>query len=165
MRDDELSSPDQPFDKFGAELVEGPDSTASRLFCAHPVSASAAPFMLVSTVTAITSGGVAPVAGCGLARGVARGPHHRRAPGRVHVDHPHAERGGGRNGLRNGVGNIVELEIEEHAIAVLDERAHDGGPSDVNNRLPILNPPATPRNESASASASAALSTSSAIRS
>ena len=89
-----------------------------------PVSRSAAWFMLVSTVTAITSGGVHVALGGRLVRRVARGLHHRRAAARVHVDHPHAEPGRRRDGRRHGVGDVVELEVEEDAVAALGERPH-----------------------------------------
>ena len=90
-------------------------------------------------------GGLRARAGRGISRGVARGLHHVCAARCVDVDHPHAERRGRGNRLRNGVGNVVELEIEEDAVSLVDEGADDEGPSDVNRRLPILKPPAMPR--------------------
>ena len=111
--------------------------------------------MLVSTVTAMTSGGVRPSRCRGLVRRVARGLHHARPAGRVHVHHPHAERRRRRHRLRDGVGNVVELQVEEDAVAARVNARTMSGPSEVKSRLPILNPPATPRSVSASAIASA----------
>ena len=66
-------------------------------------------------------------AGCSLARSLARRLHHLRPARCVDVDHPHAERRRRRNGLRDRIRDVVELEIEEYAIAFIDERTHDGG--------------------------------------
>ena len=60
-----------------------------------------------------------------LVRGVHRGRQHRGAAGRVDVDHPHAEVGSRRNRARDRVGNVVEFQVEEHAVAALDERPDD----------------------------------------
>ena len=83
--------------------------------------------MLVSTVTAMTSGGCPPFARGGFARGVARGLHHPRAARRVHVHHPHTERSGGSHGGRDGVRDVVELQVEENAAAIARERSDDVG--------------------------------------
>ena len=56
--------------------------------------------MLVSTVTAMTSGRARPARGRGAPCGVRRRAHHRGAAGGVHVDHPDAERVGRRDGRR-----------------------------------------------------------------
>ena len=102
--------------------------------------------MLVSTVTAMTSGRRRAEPRGGVVRRVSRRPHHARAARRVHVDHPDAQRRGGRDGRRDGVGDVVELQIEEHAFAQRDELAgRSSGPSAVKSRLPILKPPRTPR--------------------
>ena len=47
---------------------------------------------------------------------------------RVHVHHPHAEPCGGGDGAGDGVGNVVELQIEEDAIPASDEALDDGRP-------------------------------------
>ena len=62
------------------------------------------------------------------------------------------------------VRDVVELQVEEHAVAALGEPPHDAGPAAVNSWLPTLTPPTAPRSVSASASAFAGLSTSSATR-
>ena len=59
---------------------------------------------------------------------LARGRQHRRAAGRMHVQHPDAEARRRGAGLRHGVRDVVELEIEEHAKAALDACAHDVRP-------------------------------------
>ena len=100
----------------------------------------------------------------GLARGFGRRLHHRAAAGGVDVDHPRA--GGDRRLHRagHGVGNVVELQVEEHAIAVLVSSRTMAGPAAVKSCLPILNPPTAPRSASASSTALAADSTSRATR-
>ena len=57
--------------------------------------------------------------------GVARGGHHGRAARRVDVEHPDAEPRRRGTGLRCGVRDVVELEVEEHAEAAADELAHE----------------------------------------
>ncbi|MNR17091.1 hypothetical protein D3C85_1337330 [compost metagenome] len=42
------------------------------------------------------------------------GRHHAQAAGAVHVDHPHAHFRSRLDGHRGGVGNVVELEVQEH---------------------------------------------------
>ena len=83
-----------------------------------------------------------PEPGRGVVRRVSRRLHHPRAPRRVHVHHPHAERRRRRDRGRDGVGDVVKLEVEEHAVAALDDRRTTSGPSAVKSRLPILKPPA-----------------------
>ena len=56
---------------------------------------------------------------------VGGGRHHPAAAGGVHVDHPRAGRDRRRDGAGDGVRDVVELQIEEHAIAAFGERAHD----------------------------------------
>ena len=81
--------------------------------------------MLVSTVTAMTSGGSRRSRCGGLARGVPRRLHHARAARRVNVDHPHAERRRGRHRGRDGVRDVVKLQVEEDAVAAARQRADD----------------------------------------
>ena len=69
----------------------------------------------------MTSGGDVP----SRVRCVSRRPHHARAPRRVHVDHPHAQRRCGLDGRRDGVGDVVELQIEEDAFAQRDDSPDD----------------------------------------
>jgi hypothetical protein len=45
--------------------------------------------------------------------------------GGVHVDHPRAGERGRFHGLRHGVGDVVELEVEEHAHARLGDALHE----------------------------------------
>ena len=79
--------------------------------------------MLVSTVTAITSGAGVPRRAAVSLRRIVRGAHHCGAAARVNVDHPDAQRCRRRDRRGDGVGNVVVLEIEEHAVAALGERA------------------------------------------
>ena len=74
--------------------------------------------MLVSTVTPMRSGDGRPQAlRCLPARSRGR-LHHGHAAGRVDVHHPGARVHGGLHCLRHRVGDVVELEVEEHARAV-----------------------------------------------
>ena len=43
-----------------------------------------------------------------------RGFHHAAATAGVHVHHPHPGFGGHLAGVRHGVGDVVELEVQEH---------------------------------------------------
>jgi hypothetical protein len=45
----------------------------------------------------------------------------------VHVHHPAAERGGGRDRGRHGGGDVVELQVEEDAATAARQRADDIG--------------------------------------
>ena len=55
------------------------------------------------------------------------GGEHGGATGRVEGDHADAERGGRTHRSGYGVGNVVELEVEEDGVAALEERFEDGG--------------------------------------
>ena len=55
---------------------------------------------------------------------VARRAHHRFAAARVHVDHPHAQPRGRAARAGDGVGDVVELEVEEHIEAALLQLLH-----------------------------------------
>ena len=79
--------------------------------------------MLVSTVTAITSGRGRPSAAAVLRADFRGRLHHRAAAGRVHVDHPRARRHRGLHRAGDGVRDVVKLQIEEDAIALARELA------------------------------------------
>jgi len=53
---------------------------------------------------------------------------HFRAAGRVHGHHPHTKFRGRCNGASHLVRDVVELEIKEHAMALLDKTPHERGP-------------------------------------
>ena len=95
---------------------------------------------LVSTVTATSSGRVRPVSAAVAVDGVARGLRASRGRRRVHVQHPDAEPRRRRARLRDGVRNVVELEIEEHVEAALDHPAHRLGSGDDEQLLADLQP-------------------------
>ena len=103
----------------------------------------ALPFMLVSTVTAMTSGGGAPrraAVSCAASRAACIIVSAAR---RVHVHHPHAQLVAASTAVRDGIRDVVELEVEENAVALVDQRAgRSTGLRSVNSRLPILKPPA-----------------------
>ena len=61
---------------------------------------------------------------------LARRGEHRPATGCMNVQHPHAEAGGGGAGLRDGIGNIVKLEIEKDAKAAVNHPPHRLWPGD-----------------------------------
>ena len=69
----------------------------------------------------MTSGGWPDRSRRFLVGGVARRAHHRRAAGRVDVDHPDAEPRGRGDRAGDGVRDVVELQVEEHAIAAADQ--------------------------------------------
>ena len=46
----------------------------------------------------------------------------------MHVQHPHPERRRGRDRRRHRVGDVVELQIQENAVATFGQRADDGRP-------------------------------------
>ena len=53
------------------------------------------------------------------------GRHHAQATGAMHVDHPHAHLRSGLDGHGGGVGNIVELEVQEHVETLVAQGADD----------------------------------------
>jgi len=55
---------------------------------------------------------------------VARGFQHRGAAGSVNIDHPYAEARGGDACLRDGVRDVVKLEVEKDAKASPHQFAH-----------------------------------------
>ena len=69
--------------------------------------------------------------------------------GGVDVDHPDAEPRGRGDRAGDGVRDVVELQVEEDAIAARDELLDDARAVAVNSRLPILKPPTAPRSASA----------------
>ena len=79
--------------------------------------------MLVSTVTAISSGIFAK-----RQQRFARGGHHSRAAGSMDIHHPYAQlsRCGHRAG---GGGNIVKLKVQEHLKPADADRGQTAGPA------------------------------------
>ena len=59
-------------------------------------------------------------------RSAGRGQHGGSAGG-VDVDHVHAQRGGRTNRSGDGVGYVVELEVEKDTVAALEQRFNHGG--------------------------------------
>ena len=57
------------------------------------------------------------------------------------IQHPDAEISRRSHGAGHRIGNVMELQVEEHAVAALDERPDDSGPAAVKSWLPILYPP------------------------
>ncbi|ROL82053.1 hypothetical protein BLX41_03550 [Pseudomonas protegens] len=51
---------------------------------------------------------------CTLIQHLAAGCHHAQAAGAMHVDHPHAHFCGSLDRHGGGVGNVVELQVQEH---------------------------------------------------
>ena len=92
------------------------------------------PSWLVSTVTAMRRG-----RSCRLAQGFPRRRHHRTPAQRMHVQHPDAECCGRLARLRHGVGNVVELQIEEHGESASHRALRpETGPAAVNSSLPTF---------------------------
>ena len=71
--------------------------------------------MLVSTVTAITSGFARSSRARGLGRGLRGRLHHRHTARGVDVDHPRTRGDRRLDRLRDGVRDVVKLQIEEDA--------------------------------------------------
>ena len=69
--------------------------------------------MLVSTVTPMTRGAGRPSRRGRLPRGLAAACIIGTPPDGVHVDHPCPGLNGRLDGLRDGVGNVVELQVEK----------------------------------------------------
>src|ERR1035441_1079478 len=72
-------------------------------------------------------------------RGPGGGQHGGTTCG-VDGDHAHAQRGGGAHGGGHGVGNVVELEVEEDGVAAPDERLENGGTGGDKKLQPHLEP-------------------------
>ncbi len=85
------------------------------------MSASMVSPRLVSTVTAMTSGGARITLRRFLVGGLAGRAHHVQPARRVHVDHPDAEPGGRADRAGDGVRDVVKFQVEKHAIAATDE--------------------------------------------
>ena len=60
-------------------------------------------------------------------KGFIGGGEHGRAAGGVDGEHVHAEGSGGADGSGDGVGDVVEFEVEEDGMAALEEGLEDGG--------------------------------------
>ena len=77
------------------------------------------------------------------ADGLRGGLQHRRSAERVHVDQLHAGHcRGGKHRACNGIGNVVEFQVEEDAVVqVLAICFTASGPALVKSWLPILNMP------------------------
>ena len=60
--------------------------------------------------------------------GAFRGLQHFRAARRVHGHHPHAKLRCRCDGACNLVWDVVKLEIEKHAVPLLDETPYERGP-------------------------------------
>ena len=61
----------------------------------------------------------------GLDRGAFGGLQHFRPTRSVHGHHPDAKLRGRCDGARNLVRDVVKLEIEKHAVTLLDEAPHE----------------------------------------
>jgi len=97
--------------------------------------------MLVRMVTAKRRGRSAPI-GTPALDGLHRGFEHGFAAECVHVDELHAGHGcRGKHGASNGVGNVVEFQVEKNARAQCGNFLDGGGPAAVKSWLPILNMP------------------------
>ena len=94
-----------------------------------PTSARSASARLVSTVTRDEQRR-RPPAPRRVDRRPRAPPHHRAPPPGVDVEHPDAEPRRRGAGLRDGIGNVVELEVEEDAEAALDIQRTGSGPGD-----------------------------------
>ena len=78
----------------------------------------------------MSSGDGAALRRRGVGDRLARGGEHRAAAGGVNVQHPDAEPRRRGASLRDGVRDVVELEIEKDVEAALDHPAHGLGPGD-----------------------------------
>ena len=81
--------------------------------------------MLVSTVTAMTSGGGVPVRAAVSCAASPAASIIVLPPAACTLTIQHAERRGGGDRLRDGIRDVVKLQVEEDAIALVDQRAHD----------------------------------------
>ena len=90
--------------------------------------------MLVSTVTASSSGGSAMPSSAAWAADSMAGP-----PAACTVIMRTPEGGSRAHRSGHGVGNVVELEVEEDGMAARDQRLDDGGPAATNSSSPTLN--------------------------
>src|SRR5690606_17824208 len=68
------------------------------------------------------------VAGAAI-KDLAAGFHHAATATGMYVHHPHAQLGGRAHRVGGGVGNVMELEVEEDFKPLALERLHDGRPS------------------------------------
>ena len=57
--------------------------------------------------------------------GLPRSFQHPPPSAGVHIDHPHSQLGGGAAGAGNGIGNIVELEVEKDLESLVLQPADD----------------------------------------
>jgi len=60
-------------------------------------------------------------------RGLGRGLHHHRSSGGMEGGHGDPKSRGGGDGMGHGVGNVVELQVEEDTAAAIQDGFHDGG--------------------------------------
>ena len=66
------------------------------------------------------------------------GAHHLHGPGGVHIDNVHLQGRQHTHRLFHGVGNVVELEIQEHAVSAPLELAHHFGSLGIEELHPNL---------------------------
>ena len=131
----EQTTPSRP---FAARQPREPQRLLRRACRRCPCRARSASPRLVSTVTAISSGFGLPCSAA-AASTAARAAASIGAPaGRMDVQHPHAEARGRRAGLRDGVRDVVELEVEKDAKAARDHPAHRLGSGDDEHLLADL---------------------------
>jgi len=104
-----------------ARPMRASNNTCSAGERSRPEALSWAWSMLVSTVTASSSGGSAKLSSAAGRR--------RAWPGSGGVDgyHAHAQGRGRAHRRGGGVGNVVDFQVEEDGVAALDERFQDGG--------------------------------------
>ena len=112
----------------------------------------------------MTSGRCAAEPRRGVGGGLRRGPHHRAAARRVHVDHPRAGRDRRGDRARDGVRDVVKLRSRKTRSPRSASARTIAGPSAVKSCLPILNRRPLPRSCVGQRARRAAESTSSATR-